>query len=57
MVPGNIDWALFGLTVGRAQAAFAAISYRAVLGRASVVNFEAEIQARGVKRITREDQL
>ena len=51
------DWPLSGLTAARAQAAFAAISYRAVLGRASVVNFAAEMMARDVKRITREDQL
>ena len=57
VVPGNIDWARFGLTAARAQAAFAAISYRAVPGRASVVNFVAEITARGVKRITREELL
>ena len=55
VVPGTINWQAFGLNNKRARDAFAAISYRAVPGRASVVNFAAEMVARGVKRITRED--
>ena len=55
VVPGNIDWQTFGLSKKRARDAFAAISYRPVPDHASVANFAAEIRARGVKRITRED--
>ena len=53
-IPDGIDWQEFGLTQGKAQAAFSAISFRGVANHNSVFNFEVEIQSNGLKRIPEE---
>ncbi len=54
-VPGNIDWAKFGLTENAARQAFLAIRYVSVFGRESVANYTALEIVEGLKRIKLEE--